>query len=163
MIYQIKIELDLKQVDVIHLLKSRDVIFKNKLPFGKSFVYTASWENLENPDNFRLNPNTHGMYNVAWRSHCSIKPSKDKSKTILSIKIFPPLYAYIPVGIVFSGIIYSIIQFGIYNYGTIGFLPSIIVPSFLLSLMILFWVFIAKINAKKFKKDIVASLISKQE
>ena len=156
MIAKIQIELDLPQKESISFLKSNVVTLKQKAPFFGTIEHTAIWSNLENPKNFKFKLNSFGPINPWW-GKCSIDFSDKKSKSILSILILPPYIFLFFAGVVLSGVVYSIIQFGIHNYGTNGFLPSIIVPTFFVGLMILIWSLIAKHNAKKIKQSIIES------
>lgn len=153
MIARIKIELNLKEQETISFLKKNKVQLKTKSPFGL-IQHTANWKNLEYPKNFKFEIDTFGSVNPWW-GKCSLK--ENGNKTILSILILPPYFTLIFMFFLLSGVIYTITQFGIQNYGTSAFLPSILMPSFAMSIVFLLWYLMARYNANNIKRDIIAS------
>lgn len=153
MIARIRIEINLREHEVIPFLQKNVVKLRHKIPFGV-IENTAIWKNLENPKDFKFKLNSFGPIDP-WLGKCSIK--EVGNKTILSVLILPPSVFLILAGIVLLACFYAIVQFGIHNYGTIAFLPSILFPTFAIGLVVLIWHLIARFNANKIKKDIVSS------
>lgn len=159
MIARINIELNKNEDETILFLKSNKVILKQRTPFGGTIQHVAIWKGLENPKNFKFVLDSFGPINPWW-GKCSLKPLDSESKMVLTMIILPPLLILFFLGAMLLGVLYTMIKIGIHNYSTVGFLPSIIIPPILIGGVILIWVFIAKVNARKIKKDILDSFES---
>lgn len=132
----------------------------NKVPLnagrlGGSLNVKASWKGLDTPDNFKF---TLDHWPVQpWWGKCSLTSIEKDNKTRLTIIILPPYFFLFFIGLMAVLFVYAITTFGIANYGTSGFLPSIIVPTFFTSLVVLAWFLMWKSSSMKIRSSIVES------
>ncbi|MCR9174340.1 MAG: hypothetical protein NXI10_17715 [bacterium] len=157
MIARITIEIKKPQNEAIALLKKTEVIFRQPTVFGGSVEHSAHWSNVGQSDNFKFQLVSIGPFSPWW-GKCSLQPSQEEGTSILSILILPPVFILVFVGIIMLTALYTIIGIGINTYGTPGFPISIIIPLALLVGFYLVWQFMTRSNARKIKKEIVASL-----
>lgn len=160
MIQKIKIELRLPPEECIPFLAKNEIVFKNNMTPKLFPEQRFVWTNIENPNNFRFRLKGSDSFSSFW-GKCTFKYSK--SKWILYVKIYPPIIFLLGLGFMGIMIIYSISQFGMHNYGTIGFYPSIIIPSFFVGLMYLIWSLMARLNARRIKREMIQSFLDQQQ
>ncbi len=132
-----------------------EILAKTEVPVRADYI--ARWHKTQKTKCFTFRIDNFGLI-PTWTAKCYLNPNRENSKVQLITWFYPPFWSLPFLAFVLGGYIYSVVQFGIHNYGAAGFWPSIVVPSFLFILMLIFWTVMAYFNSKRLKRKIEKAL-----